>query len=129
MERLRARRDDEDAPPLVLAATDPAQPYGAALPWPKRDGEHRRPSRVAGAYVVLVGAEPVVYVERGGRGLTLLVDLDDPRLRPGLAALAAFITGGPRAQALARARRRRAGRRLAVEEALSSSGSARGRAS
>ena len=94
VERLRARRDDESAPPLVLAATDPAQAYGAALPWPKRDGEHRRPSRVAGAYVVLVGAEPAVYVERGGRGLTLLVALDDPRLRPALTALAEFITGG-----------------------------------
>jgi ATP-dependent Lhr-like helicase len=94
VERLRARRDDEDAPPLVLAATDPAQPYGAALPWPKRGGEARRPSRVAGAYVVLAGAEPVVYVERGGRGLTTLVDGDDPRLRPALAALAAFVTGG-----------------------------------
>ena len=94
VERLRARRDDEDAPPLVLAATDPSQPYGAALPWPKRDAEHRRPSRVAGAYVVLVGAEPAVYVERGGRGLTLMVGLEDPRLRPALAALAGFITGG-----------------------------------
>jgi ATP-dependent helicase Lhr and Lhr-like helicase len=94
VERLRARRDDEDAPPLVLAATDPAQPYGAALPWPKRDAEHRRPSRVAGAHVVLVGAEPAVYVERGGRGLTLMVGLEDPRLRPALTALAGFITGG-----------------------------------
>jgi ATP-dependent Lhr-like helicase len=79
----------------VLAATDPAQPYGAGLAWPKRDGETRRPSRVAGAYVVLVGAEPIVYVERGGRGLTLLVrDGEDPRIRTGLEALAAFITGG-----------------------------------
>jgi ATP-dependent Lhr-like helicase len=94
VERLRSRRADEDVPPLVLAATDPAQPYGAALPWPKRDGEARRPSRVAGAYVVLVGAEPVVYVERGGRALTLLVDVADERLRPALTALAAFITGG-----------------------------------
>ena len=39
VERLRAQRDDDGAPPIVLAATDPAQPYGAALPWPKRDGE------------------------------------------------------------------------------------------
>ena len=37
VERLRAQRAGEEAPPLVLAATDPAQPYGAALPWPKRD--------------------------------------------------------------------------------------------
>jgi ATP-dependent Lhr-like helicase len=54
---------------LVLAAADPAQPYGAALPWPKRDIQERRPSRVAGAYVVLVADEPVLYVERGGRSL------------------------------------------------------------
>ncbi len=55
--------------PVVLAAADPAQPYGAALPWPKRDIQERRPSRVAGAYVVLVADEPVLYVERGGRSL------------------------------------------------------------
>ena len=52
---------------MVLAAADPAQPYGAALPWPrKEDQEHgRRPARVAGAYVVMVEDEPVLYVERG----------------------------------------------------------------
>jgi ATP-dependent helicase Lhr and Lhr-like helicase len=65
-ERTRARADDST---LVLAAADPAQPYGAALPWPKRDIQERRPSRVAGAYVVLVADAPVLYVERGGRGL------------------------------------------------------------
>ena len=57
----------------MLAATDPAQPYGAALPWPKRDGETRAPQRAAGAFVVLAGAEPVAYVERGGRSLLTLV--------------------------------------------------------
>ncbi|HSZ05518.1 MAG TPA: DEAD/DEAH box helicase [Solirubrobacteraceae bacterium] len=60
---------------LVLAAADPAQPYGAALPWPhrpKRDRQDRRPPRVAGAYVVLVADEPVLYLERGGRGLLTL---------------------------------------------------------
>jgi len=56
----------------VLAAADPAQPYGAALPWPKREGQDRRPARVAGAYVVMVEDEPVLYVERGGRGLVTL---------------------------------------------------------
>ncbi|HVW17826.1 MAG TPA: DEAD/DEAH box helicase, partial [Solirubrobacteraceae bacterium] len=96
VERLRAQREDEQAPPLVLAATDPAQPYGAVLPWPRRedDGVGRRPQRVAGAYVVLVGAEPVLYVERGGRGLLTLADAGDPRMRPALGALAAFVTGG-----------------------------------
>jgi ATP-dependent Lhr-like helicase len=59
---------------LVIAAADPAQPYGAALPWPTREGQQRRPSRVAGAYVVTVADLPVLYVERGGRGLVSLTD-------------------------------------------------------
>jgi ATP-dependent Lhr-like helicase len=94
VERLRSQRADEEAPPIVLAATDPAQPYGAALPWPKRDEETRRPQRVAGAYVVLAGAEPVLYVERGGKGIAVLVEDDDARIRPALEALAKFVTSG-----------------------------------
>ena len=94
VERLRSQRADEETPPIVLAATDPAQPYGAALPWPKRDEESRRPQRVAGAYVVLAGAEPVVYVERGGKGIAVLVDAEDARIVPALEALARFITSG-----------------------------------
>jgi ATP-dependent Lhr-like helicase len=88
VERLRARRSsDEDAAPVVLAAVDPAQPYGAALAWPRPDDAARRPTRVAGAYVVLAGGEPVLYLERGGRGLLTLVAADDARLEPALAAL------------------------------------------
>ncbi|MDQ3676011.1 MAG: DEAD/DEAH box helicase [Actinomycetota bacterium] len=93
VERLRAQRSVEESPPLVLAATDPAQPYGAALPWPRREAEARRPARVRGAYVVLAGAEPVLYVEKGGRGIVTLVEPEDPRLRPSLRALAQFVTG------------------------------------
>jgi ATP-dependent Lhr-like helicase len=70
---------------LVLAAADPAQPYGAALPWPKREGLERRPSRVAGAYVVTVREQPVLYVERGGRGIVTLIDA----VRPGASPTAA----------------------------------------
>ena len=94
VERLRSQRADAEAAPLVLAATDPAQPYGAALPWPKRADDARRPQRVAGAYVVLAGAEPVLYVERGGKGIAVLADHDDPRIRPSFEALAAFVTSG-----------------------------------
>ncbi|HEY6762435.1 MAG TPA: hypothetical protein VI318_23240 [Baekduia sp.] len=97
VERLRSQADRaEEAAPLVLAATDPAQPFGAALPWPKRrdDGPGgAKPARASGAYVVLAGFEPVVYVERGGRGLQVLVERHDPRLVPALEALATFITG------------------------------------
>jgi ATP-dependent Lhr-like helicase len=91
-ERLRSQRDDDEAPPVVLAATDPAQPYGGVLRWPKRDA--RSPARQAGAHVVLAGAEPVIYVERGGRGLQVLVDDDDPRLTPAIEALAAAVERG-----------------------------------
>jgi ATP-dependent Lhr-like helicase len=73
----------------VLAATDPANPYGAALPWPERgvpDGGHR-PGRKAGAAVVLVDGRLVLYVERGGR--TLLSYSDDERVvEPAAEALA-----------------------------------------
>ncbi|HWJ51689.1 MAG TPA: DEAD/DEAH box helicase, partial [Solirubrobacteraceae bacterium] len=78
--------------PLVLAAADPAQPYGAALPWPKRESQERSPGRVAGAYVVLVEDEPALYVERGGRGLVTLADAE--RLHAGLDALAAAVRAG-----------------------------------
>jgi ATP-dependent Lhr-like helicase len=91
VERLRS----QGAPAVtVLAATDPAQPYGAALPWPKRDGEARKPARAAGAYVVLAGAEPVLYVERGGRALQTLVEAEDPRLGEALEALALHVRSG-----------------------------------
>jgi ATP-dependent Lhr-like helicase len=99
--RVGAGGDAERPRTLVIAAADPAQPYGAALPWPKRDAEGARtarPARVAGAYAVLVADEPVLYVERGGRSLLTLgaglaaddADLpqrDDP-LRAALVALA-----------------------------------------
>jgi ATP-dependent Lhr-like helicase len=95
VERLRAQPRDEDATASVLAATDPAQPYGAALPWPKRDAEERRrPARVAGAHVVLVGADPVLYVERGGKGIVTLAEPDDVRLEPAFSALAEHVQRG-----------------------------------
>ncbi|MCW3006617.1 MAG: box helicase, partial [Solirubrobacterales bacterium] len=95
VERLRAQRDVDEAPPIVLAATDPAQPYGAALAWPKREGETTsRARRVRGAYVVLAGAEPAVFVEKGGRGLQVLIPRDDPRMVVALEALAEFVRSG-----------------------------------
>jgi ATP-dependent Lhr-like helicase len=92
VERLRAQRDDDTAPPVVLAATDPAQPYGAVLRWPQREG--RTPARHPGAYVVLAGAEPVLYVERGGKGIQVLVEPHDPRLGDAAAALADAVHRG-----------------------------------
>ncbi|WP_408931784.1 ATP-dependent helicase [Corynebacterium sp. YSMAA1_1_D6] len=56
----------------VLAATDPANPYGAALPWPPSDASDSaaRPTRAAGALVVLMDGLPVAHLTRGGKTLT-----------------------------------------------------------
>ena len=79
VERLRAERDEPDeADVRIVAASDPANPYGAALPWPRREEQQKRGlQRVAGAYVVLVNGEPALYVERGGRSVVTLPAFDD----------------------------------------------------
>jgi len=100
VERLRELRSEDDDEPLVLAAADPAQPYGAAIPWPKRAGA--RAARVAGAQVVLLGGEAVLFVERGGRTLVPLRDPDEEWLRPAIEALVAHVRAG-------------GGKRLAIE--------------
>jgi ATP-dependent helicase Lhr and Lhr-like helicase len=93
--RASARRP-EGPPVVVLAAADPANAYGAALPWPERPGETpggHRPGRKAGALVVLASGHLVLYVERGGK--TLLSWTSDPALlEPAAAALAAAVRAG-----------------------------------
>lgn len=85
-------------PALVLAATDPANPYGAALAWPARplteEGtKGHQPARKAGALVVLAEGELLLYVERGGR--TLLSWTDEPaKLAAAATALAEAVHRG-----------------------------------
>jgi ATP-dependent helicase Lhr and Lhr-like helicase len=94
----RAHRDGTAAAasPVVLAAGDPANPFGAALPWPDRPDEApggHRPGRKAGALVVLADGHLVLYVERGGK--TVLSWTSDPAvLGPAAAALASAARGG-----------------------------------
>ncbi len=81
---------------LVLAAADPANPYGAALPWPARPDEApggHKPGRKAGALVVLVAGHLVLYVERGGRTLLSWPD-DRDLLEPATQGLAAAVRDG-----------------------------------
>jgi ATP-dependent Lhr-like helicase len=98
---------DEKRGAVAIAATDPANPYGAALPWPERvdpgeaaaDGgvlggsKGHRPGRKAGALVVLVDGELVVYVERGGRTLLTFAD-DADVLTSAMGALATSVRQG-----------------------------------
>ena len=77
----------------LLAATDPANPYGAALPWPKLSGG-RRPARAPGAYLLLRDGEPAVFIERGGRGLLRLSELGGAELAGAMRALAEAVSAG-----------------------------------
>src|SRR5690606_11323174 len=103
VDRLRAASGGDDEQEgtrtVVLAATDPANPYGAALPWPEQPSDPasgsrgHRPGRKAGALVVLVNGELVLYVERGGK--SLLSWTEDPRLlQPAADALALAVRDG-----------------------------------
>jgi ATP-dependent Lhr-like helicase len=78
---------------LLLAATDPANPYGATLPWPKLEGQ-RRPARTAGAYVLMRDGEALLYVERGGKGILRLTELSEEELASALGELAAAARDG-----------------------------------
>ena len=86
VERLRGLPQGEGEY-LVLAATDPANPFGSLLPWPKRE-DARRPSRTPGAFVLIRDGEPVLYVERGGRGILRLAEIEGDELRDAIAELA-----------------------------------------
>jgi ATP-dependent helicase Lhr and Lhr-like helicase len=96
VERLRSL-PPTDGRYLVLAATDPANPYGAGVPWPKREGGGqggRRPSRTPGAYVLLRDGEPLLFVERGGRGILRIGELDDAVLAEAVGELVAAARAG-----------------------------------
>ncbi|WP_026926849.1 DEAD/DEAH box helicase [Granulicoccus phenolivorans] len=88
VDRLRAV---ERGGTVVLAATDPANPYGAALGWPPREGH--RPGRKPGALVVLTDGDLAVYLERGGHTMLTFTD-EQPLLRRALEALAGGVRRG-----------------------------------
>jgi ATP-dependent Lhr-like helicase len=74
VDRLRALRDPSPEPrALRLGATDPANPYGAALPWPER-AEGRRPMRAAGALVILVDGALAAWMGPRARQLVTFLD-------------------------------------------------------
>ncbi len=90
IDRLREFAAVADPPPrsaITLAATDPANPFGAALPWPALEGSKHRPGRKAGALVVLVDGVLVLYLERGGK-TALAFSADDDLLAAAAHSLA-----------------------------------------
>ena len=101
VDRLRSHQRDDDQPveaeAIVLAATDPANPFGAALPWPDvvdaDESSRHRPARKAGSLAVIHDGHAVLYLERGGRKV-LVLDDDPRRLAPAATALAALVRTG-----------------------------------
>lgn len=96
VDRLRAA--ERTPPPLaatVLAAADPANAYGAALPWPEPpSGATHKPGRKAGSLVVLVDGALTLYLERGGKTLLAWPAPDAPQLTAALAAITAASRAG-----------------------------------
>ena len=105
VDRLRdCREDAEERDTLVtpddvvtLAAMDPANPYGALVPWPGvADADKAKPRRVAGAWLLLARGRPVLYVGRRGRSLITFpgsIRDEDGALDAAIAALRALPRG------------------------------------
>jgi ATP-dependent Lhr-like helicase len=94
VDRLRSVRDvpdHDESPPLVLAATDPAQPYGSTLAWPDSPG---RPARSAGALVVLHQGRPLVWFDPRSHHLVTFPSVPDDALRAAAPGPDASRTGG-----------------------------------
>jgi len=107
LDRLRAERLDEipidgfdEAAVTILAAADPANPYGALLPWPasgSSEASKQIPKRVTGAFVILVAGKPVLYVPASGRQLLTFpssITDDGDELAPAMPALHRLPGGG-----------------------------------
>jgi ATP-dependent Lhr-like helicase len=79
-ELLRSRPREDEPPTFVLAATDPANPYGVALPWPASPGgdEAGRPQRAAGCRVVLCDGQALGYLNKSGQSLTTFLAEAEP---------------------------------------------------
>jgi ATP-dependent helicase Lhr and Lhr-like helicase len=92
VERLRSL-PEANGSFLLLAATDPANPYGASLPWPK-PASGRRPARAPGAHLLMRDGAPLIYLERGGRGIVRLVEMDEGELGAAICALAEAVAVG-----------------------------------
>src|SRR5690606_792030 len=95
---LRALRVPEEEPTVVaLAATDPANPYGALLKWPGADhaGPGRGPTRSVGAHVVLVDGHLVAWTPRGTSSLIVWLPEHEPDLSRHLQSLAHALANAP----------------------------------
>jgi ATP-dependent Lhr-like helicase len=93
-ERLRAKRPDDEGPrTLVLAATDPANPWGSLLPWPRLDGATTAAQRTPGARVIQNDGKLLAWLGRGGQSLATFLPRDEPEATQAAATLARALVG------------------------------------
>ena len=96
-ERLRTKRpDDEDARTLVIGATDPANPWGSLLPWPREGGDAaptRSPQRVPGARVIMHDGKLLAWLGRGGSSMVTFLPKDEPDATHAAKALGEALVG------------------------------------
>jgi ATP-dependent Lhr-like helicase len=96
-ERLRTKRpDDEEPRTLVIGATDPGNPWGSLLPWPREPGDAgpaRSPQRVAGARVIMHDGKLLAWLGRGGSTMVTFLPKDDPDASHAGRALAEALVG------------------------------------
>ncbi|HEV8608477.1 MAG TPA: DEAD/DEAH box helicase, partial [Thermoanaerobaculia bacterium] len=93
-DRLRSLREEpprEESRTVVLAATDPANPYGAAVPWPERGGA--RPQRAAGAQVIVKDGHLAAWLGRADRNLLTFLPDSEPEASETSAAIAGALAG------------------------------------
>ena len=90
---LRIRRDGDKSEVLMLAATDPANPYGSLLPWPRGGDESSSLNRSVGARVVLCDGSLLAYLRRGNPNLQVFLPEEEPARTQAAKALAEFFVG------------------------------------
>ena len=90
-ERLRQRRTDTEPTTLVIAATDPANPWGTLLPWPESQG--RSAQRAPGARVVLHDGRLLAWLSRAGHDLITFLPREEPQASEAVSALARALAG------------------------------------
>ncbi|MGM1030410.1 MAG: ATP-dependent helicase [Actinomycetota bacterium] len=81
VDALRARQSSGPSDAVATVSTvDPANPFGATLPWPEPRGDHK-PTRRVGALTTIVGGRPALHLERGGKSLLTFIDDEDALVR------------------------------------------------
>jgi ATP-dependent Lhr-like helicase len=88
---LRVQQDPERVEILQLAATDPANPYGALMRWPAAPDEGSSLTRSVGARVILYDGALVAYLRRGNPNLQVFLPEDEPQRSHVTQRLAEFL--------------------------------------